>query len=132
MLRRGAIRRNAEQLLQEYDVRPPDPDAILGHLSGGNQQKVVVARECSSEPRALIASQPTRGLDVGASEFVFRRIVALRDAGCAVLFNSTDLDELLALADRVVVFYRGRVVLAAATADLQVGQIATAMAGGTV
>lgn len=130
LLSRRAIRRDAEKLLVEYDVRPPDPDALMGRLSGGNQQKVVIARECAARPKALIASHPTRGLDVGATEFVHRRLVELRDEGCAVLLNSTDLDELLALCDRIVVLFRGQVVLEARADELEVRTIAEAMTAG--
>jgi simple sugar transport system ATP-binding protein len=129
LLDRKAIRRDARALLEEYDVRPADPDALMGRLSGGNQQKVVIARECAARPRALIASHPTRGLDVGATEFVARRLVALRDAGCAVLLNSADLEELLTLSDRIVVLYRGRAVLAGRSRELEVRQVADAMTG---
>jgi simple sugar transport system ATP-binding protein len=129
LLDRKAIRRDARALLEEYDVRPPDPDALMGRLSGGNQQKVVIARECAAQPQALIASHPTRGLDVGATEFVARRLVALRDAGCAVLLNSADLEELLTLSDRIVVLYRGRSVLDRRAGELDVRQIADAMTG---
>jgi len=130
-LRRGEMRRDAERLLEEYDVRPRDPDALLGTLSGGNQQKVVVARECAAEPSVLIAAHPTRGLDVGASEFVLRRIAALSEAGCAVLLVSSDLDELRSMADRLVVLFRGEVVLDEPTAAVDVQAIAVAMSGGT-
>ena len=130
LLSRRAIQRDAEGLLRDYDVRPPDPNALMGRLSGGNQQKVVIARECAAKPKALIASHPTRGLDVGATEFVHRKLVELRDEGCAVLLNSTDLDELLALSDRIVVLYRGRVVMAARADSLDVRQVAEAMTAG--
>jgi simple sugar transport system ATP-binding protein len=130
LLDRRAVRRDGRRLLEEYGVRPADPDALMGRLSGGNQQKVVIARECAREPKALIASHPTRGLDVGATEFVARRLVALREAGCAVLLNSTDLDELLALSDRIAVLYRGRVVLDSPSRSLDVRRIADAMTGG--
>jgi general nucleoside transport system ATP-binding protein len=130
LLNRRAIQRDAAELLVAYDVRPPDPDALMSRLSGGNQQKVVIARECAAEPKALIASHPTRGLDVGATEFVHRRLVELRDQGCAVLLNSTDLDELLALCDRIVVLYRGRAVLSARSDGLAVRAVAEAMTGG--
>lgn len=104
------VRENAEQRTAEFDVRTRSVDAPASTLSGGNQQKVVLAREMSRPLRLLIASQPTRGLDVGSIEFVHRRIVAERDLGTPVLIVSTELDEVLALADRIVVMYRGRVV----------------------
>ncbi len=107
---RGLLRRNAEQRVVEFDVRTPSVDAHAGTLSGGNQQKVVLAREMSRPLRLLVASQPTRGLDVGSIEFVHKRIVQERDNGTAVVIVSTELDEVVALADRIAVMYRGRVV----------------------
>ncbi|GIG26055.1 ABC transporter ATP-binding protein [Cellulomonas denverensis] len=104
------VRANAEQRAVEFDVRTPSVEALAGTLSGGNQQKVVLAREMSRPLRLLIASQPTRGLDVGSIEFVHKRIVAERDSGTPVIIVSTELDEVLDLADRIVVMYRGRIV----------------------
>ena len=109
-LNKGAIRDNAEQRVVEFDVRTQNVQVPAGTLSGGNQQKVVLAREMSRPLRLLIASQPTRGLDVGSIEFVHQRIVAERDNGTPVIIVSTELDEVLALADRIAVMYRGRVV----------------------
>ncbi|MEV7973216.1 ABC transporter ATP-binding protein [Cellulomonas sp. NPDC089187] len=104
------VRANAERRTNEFDVRTPSVEAHAGTLSGGNQQKVVLAREMSRPLRLLIASQPTRGLDVGSIEFVHKRIVSERDSGTPVIIVSTELDEVLALADRIVVMYRGRIV----------------------
>ena len=104
------VRANAEHRTVEFDVRTPAIDAPAGSLSGGNQQKVVLAREMSRPLRLFIASQPTRGLDVGSIEFVHKRIVQERDHGTPVIIVSTELDEVLALADRIVVMYRGRIV----------------------
>ncbi|MEH3078452.1 MAG: ABC transporter ATP-binding protein [Quadrisphaera sp.] len=109
-LDRGALRSNAEQLIGAFDVRASGPAVAAGTLSGGNQQKVVLARELSRPLQLFIASQPTRGLDVGSIEFVHQRIIAERDSGTPVLIVSTELDEVLALADRIAVMYRGRVV----------------------
>jgi ABC-type uncharacterized transport system ATPase subunit len=100
----------ARGLLQEFDVRGGGPETRGGSLSGGNQQKVVVAREVSRNPSVLIAAQPTRGLDVGAIEFVHRRLVEQRDAGKAVLLVSLELEEILSLSDRILVLYEGRIV----------------------
>jgi ABC-type uncharacterized transport system ATPase subunit len=100
----------AAGLLREFDVRGGGPTTRGGSLSGGNQQKVVVAREVSRDPSVLIAAQPTRGLDVGAIEFVHRRLVEQRDAGKAVLLVSLELEEILSLADRILVIYEGRIV----------------------
>jgi ABC-type uncharacterized transport system ATPase subunit len=100
----------ASKLIQEFDIRTPSASTLAKQLSGGNQQKVVVAREMSRDLRVLIASQPTRGVDVGSIEFIHEQIVAARDAGKTVLIISTELDEVLALADRIAVMYRGRIV----------------------
>ena len=94
----------------EFDIRTQTIETPVSSLSGGNQQKVVLARELSRPLAALVASQPTRGVDVGAIEFLHSRLVAERDRGTAVLIVSTELDEVAALADRVAVMYRGRVV----------------------
>jgi len=113
---RGILRRfqavwqYALNAIKAFDIRTEGPGQALGSLSGGNQQKVVVARELSTDPRVLIASQPTRGVDVGSIEFIHRQIVARRDEGLAVLLVSSELDEVLSLADRVAVIYGGRIV----------------------
>jgi len=106
----GAIQRNAADRIEEFDVRTQSADASAGTLSGGNQQKVVLAREMSRPLTLLVVAQPTRGLDVGSTEFVHARIVAARDEGAAVVVVSTELDEVLGLADRIAVMYRGRIV----------------------
>ena len=104
------IRANAEQRVAEFDIRTQSIETPVSSLSGGNQQKVVLARELSRPLSALIANQPTRGVDVGAIEFLHQRLVAERDNGTAVLIVSTELDEVVALADRIAVMYRGRIV----------------------
>jgi simple sugar transport system ATP-binding protein len=106
----GRIRTNAEERVKEFDIRTQSVEAPVSALSGGNQQKVVLARELSRPLSALIANQPTRGVDVGAIEFLHSRLVAERDRGTAVLIVSTELDEVVALADRIAVMYRGRIV----------------------
>jgi len=109
-LRIGYIRERARKLLREFDVRGGGPDTYAAALSGGNQQKVCVAREIASDPKVLIAHQPTRGLDVGAIEFVHRRLIAEREKGRAVLLVSLEYEEVRALADRILVIYEGRIV----------------------
>jgi general nucleoside transport system ATP-binding protein len=109
-LQLSALQEFAEEKLAQYDVRAPGITTPAGNLSGGNQQKVVVARELSRELRLLVAAQPTRGVDVGSIEFIHSQIVATRDAGVPVIVVSTELDEVVALADRIMVLYRGRVV----------------------
>ncbi len=126
----GEIERNANQRVEEFDVRPPAVAAAAGTLSGGNQQKVVLARELSRPLKLLIVAQPTRGLDVGSMEFVHRRIVRERDEGTAVVMVSTELDEVLGLADRIAVMYRGKIAgeVPAGTSAEQVGML---MAGAS-
>jgi general nucleoside transport system ATP-binding protein len=108
-LRLRLMRQRAGRLLREYDVRGGDCDSYASSLSGGNQQKVCVAREIASDPKVLIAHQPTRGLDVGAIEFVHRRLIAERDAGRAILLVSLEYEEVRAVADRILVIYEGKV-----------------------
>lgn len=105
-----AAHRAAEDLIAEYDVRTPSADIEASTLSGGNQQKVIVARELSRPLRLSIAAQPTRGVDVGSIEYIHSRIIKERDAGTAVLIVSTELDEVMALSDRLLVMYRGKIV----------------------
>jgi ABC-type uncharacterized transport system ATPase subunit len=107
---RGAVRENAERLVAEFDVRTSSVDAPVDTLSGGNQQKVIIARELSREGSLIVRSQPTRGLDVGSIQYIHGRAVERRDAGAAVLLVSSELDEVMALADRVAVMYRGRII----------------------
>ncbi|HHY09098.1 MAG TPA: ABC transporter ATP-binding protein, partial [Firmicutes bacterium] len=104
------IRKEAQGLIEEYDVRTPDEDTPTSSLSGGNQQKVIVARELSRQPDFIVAAQPTRGLDIGAIEFVHRQLIKARDTGKAVLLFSLELDEIMALADRIAVMYEGKIV----------------------
>jgi len=101
---------HAWELVRKFDVRTNDVDNEIEHLSGGNQQKVVVARELTRHPRFLLVNQPTRGIDVGATEFVLQQILAQRDAGAAILLISTELEEIFAVADRILVMYEGRIV----------------------
>ena len=104
------MRSYAENLIQEFDVRGGQAETHAAALSGGNQQKVIVAREVSRDPKILIAAQPTRGVDVGAIEAIHRRLVAERDEGRGILLISLELDEVLSLADRILVISGGRIV----------------------
>jgi ABC-type uncharacterized transport system ATPase subunit len=130
-LRPGRMIAAARRLLKEFDVRGGGPRTRAAALSGGNQQKVVVAREVARDPRALIAAQPTRGLDVGAIEFVHRRLVEERDEGRAVLLISLEIDEILSLSDRILVLYEGRIV-AEFSPDVTEEELGIAMTGGQV
>ncbi len=108
-MHRKAILENARLLITKYDVRPMNPDALARGLSGGNQQKVIIARELSRNAQVIVASQPTRGVDIGGIEFIHRTIVEARDSGKAVLLVSADLNEILSLSDRIAVMYGGRI-----------------------
>jgi simple sugar transport system ATP-binding protein len=110
MLDLNYISENAAKQVKEFDVRIQSVTDAVSSLSGGNKQKVVLARELSRPVRLLVAAQPTRGLDVGSIEFVHERILAERDAGRAVLLFSTELDEVMALADRIAVMYKGSII----------------------
>ena len=109
-LRRSVLDEFARARIKEYDIRTQGPETAAGTLSGGNQQKVVIAREMSRDLRLLVAAQPTRGVDVGSIEFIHKRIIETRDAGVPVIVVSTELDEVAALADRIAVMYRGTIV----------------------
>jgi simple sugar transport system ATP-binding protein len=110
LLTPGALARHARPLLEEYDVRPPEPGLKARQLSGGNQQKLIAARELSRGVAVVLAAHPTRGVDLGAIDFIHRRLLAERDAGRAVLLVSSELSEILALSDRILVMYEGRLV----------------------
>jgi ABC-type uncharacterized transport system ATPase subunit len=120
---------NAEALVEQYDVRTPSIFVNASTLSGGNQQKVIVAREFSRPIKLLIASQPTRGLDVGSIEYIHGRIIAKRDEGTAVLLVSSELDEILALSDRIAVVYRGEIVDIVPAAGISKEYLGLLMAG---
>jgi general nucleoside transport system ATP-binding protein len=128
-LHRGAIASRAAELIGEFDVRTSSAGTPVGTLSGGNQQKVILARELGREHKVLVASQPTRGLDVGSIEFVHRRIVQQRDHGVAVLIVSAELDEIYALADRIAVIYEGKIT-GFRPPDVPAEELGRLMAGG--
>ncbi len=126
----GPIKEKAQRLLQEFDIRPPDQQNPAGNLSGGNQQKVIVAREFDQNPKLLIAAQPTRGIDVGSIEFIHQRLLQARDDGKAVLLVSADLEEILSLSDRIAVMYEGRIVGILEPAEATEARIGMMMTGG--
>jgi len=120
---------NAEELIEQFDIRTPGPITNVGALSGGNQQKVIVARELSRPLKLLVASQPTRGLDVGSIEYIHTQILDRRDSGIAVLLVSTELDEILQLSDRIAVMYRGKIVAVVPSVEANKAYIGLLMAG---
>ena len=127
-----AMRRRAAESLRAYDVRPPDPDAQAGSLSGGNQQKAVLARELSGDPGVIIAAQPTRGVDVGAIEFIHRQLLEQRAQGKAILLISLELEEVRSLSDRIAVIYAGRIVgeVGPDATDEELGLLMAGQTGG--
>lgn len=126
----GAVETNAQALVDKFDIRTSSIQASAASLSGGNKQKVVVARELSAVPQLLVAAQPTRGVDVGSIEFIHNQIVAARDAGAGVLLVSAELDEILSLSDRIVVVHAGHVVAEMPAAGADRAAIGRLMAGG--
>jgi ABC-type uncharacterized transport system ATPase subunit len=131
VLSRRRLRGHAEQLVRANDVRGGSPDTTMRQLSGGNQQKAVLGRELEGEPQLLVVAQPTRGLDVGAMEMVYGRILEHRQRGGATLLVSSDLEELLSLSDRIVVMSRGRIVADRPNDGIDLDEIALLMAGGS-
>src|SRR5207245_3579627 len=106
----AAIRTDARENIQAYDIQPPNCRLRTAKFSGGNQQKIVVAREIEQDPDVLLVGQPTRGVDIGAIEFIHRRIVEMRDRGKAILLVSVELDEIRSLSDRILVMFAGHIV----------------------
>jgi len=125
-----AIREEAVRLVEQFDVRTPSVDVPIETLSGGNQQKVIDARELTGEPDLLLVAQPTRGLDVGSIEYIHRQILDLRDQGAAVLLVSAELDEILSLSDRIGVMFRGQLVGVCDAVDTTREQLGYLMATG--
>lgn len=129
LLRFGPIRSRAAKLIEEFTVKTPGLDTATRNLSGGNIQKLIMARELSSSPKVIVAAQPTRGVDIGAAEYIHKRLIEQRADGVAVLVISEDLDEVLALADRVAVMYEGEILAVVDRADADREQLGLLMAG---
>ncbi|MCG6903082.1 MAG: ABC transporter ATP-binding protein, partial [Rhodobacter sp.] len=125
----AAIRAETEKRMAEFDVRPPNPRLQAKNFSGGNQQKIVLAREMSREPDLLLVGQPTRGVDIGAIEFIHQQIIALRDAGKAILLVSVELDEIMSLSDRIAVMFDGRIMGERLPGDTDERELGLLMAG---
>ena len=126
----ASIREKAQRLLGEFDIRPPDHENLAGNLSGGNQQKVIVAREFDQDPKLLIAAQPTRGIDVGSIEFIHQRLLQAREKGKAVLLISADLEEILSISDKIAVMYEGQIVGTLDPAEATEERLGLLMTGG--
>jgi simple sugar transport system ATP-binding protein len=125
-----ALRKATARMMERFDVRPRDVELVSSKFSGGNQQKLVLARELGQAPKILLVGQPTRGVDIGAIEFIYSQLRAMRDAGCAVLVVSSELDEILALSDRVIVMNQGRISGELAIADCTEAGLGMLMVGG--
>ena len=133
-LKRETLMREAREKIEKFDIRPPDPRLKAANFSGGNQQKLVLAREIERNPHVLLVGQPTRGVDIGAIEFIHKQIVALRDQGKAILLVSVELDEILSLSDRVLVMFDGKIVgerVASETDNKELGMLMAGMSGGS-
>jgi simple sugar transport system ATP-binding protein len=128
---RRAIAAHARERIEAFDIRPPNPEALAGALSGGNQQKIVISREAEGSPRLLLAAHPSRGVDVGASEAIHGAILDLRDQGAAVLLVSADLSEVLRLSDRILVLYGGEIVGEYARGEADEEKLGVSMVGGS-
>ena len=127
----AAIEQRTDELIVAFNVKTPSQETSLKSLSGGNIQKLILARELSSEPKVLLASQPTRGVDIGATEYIHQRLLDQRAAGTAILLVSEDLDEVMALSDRIAVMYEGEIVGLLDADDATTEQLGLLMAGGT-
>jgi simple sugar transport system ATP-binding protein len=125
----AAARRQAEERMKKFDVRPANPRLKTANFSGGNQQKIVLAREMEQNPDVLIVGQPTRGVDIGAIEFIHNQIIKMRDAGKAILLVSVELDEIRSLSDRILVMFDGKIVGEADPATATEGELGLMMAG---
>jgi simple sugar transport system ATP-binding protein len=130
LLNTDVIDERAARLVREYDVRPPNIRLAARALSGGNQQKLIVARELDIKPGLVLVAQPTRGVDIGATEFIHQKLIELRDAGAAVLLVSAELDEILSLSDRIIVIYEGRIVGEVDPRTVSEEEIGLMMTGG--
>jgi simple sugar transport system ATP-binding protein len=124
-----SLRARCAKLMQRFDVRPADPNLKSSQFSGGNQQKLVLAREMSAAPSVLLIGQPTRGVDIGAIEFIHQQLIDMRDKGCAIILVSVELDEIMSLSDRIMVMNNGRIMGLVDQETANVKDIGLLMAG---
>jgi simple sugar transport system ATP-binding protein len=132
ILRRRSARLWAAAILQQFDVRLSSPDEAASNLSGGNLQKVILAREFSQSAHFILADQPTRGVDIGATEYIYQQLVNRRNQGDGVLFISADLNEIISVSDRILVIYAGKIVASIPAAEAQEEQLGLLMTGSQV
>ena len=119
----------SKRVMEEYDVRPRSPQLITSNFSGGNQQKLILSRELNENPKVLLVGQPTRGVDIGAIEFIHQRLIDMRDKGAAILLVSVELEEILSLSDRIVVMFDGNIVGERVNKDVTDRELGLLMAG---
>mgnify|MGYP001207522195 CR=1 FL=1 len=131
ILNESEILSYSKKLMKEYDVRPQSPKLLTSNFSGGNQQKIILSRELNTEPKVLLVGQPTRGVDIGAIEFIHKKIIEMRDKGAAILLVSVELEEILSLSDRIVVMYDGKIVGERVNEEVTDREIGLLMAGIT-
>ena len=129
ILRDGDILSFSKKVMEEYDVRPRSPQLITSNFSGGNQQKIILSRELNENPKILLVGQPTRGVDIGAIEFIHQRLIDMRDKGAAILLVSVELDEVLSLSDRILVMFDGNIVGERINKDVTDRELGLIMAG---
>lgn len=130
LMNSAVIEKRTKEIIENFDVRPPNPELFAKNLSGGNQQKLIIGREFELNPKLLLVSQPTRGVDIGAIEFIHRKLIGLRDSGSAVLLVSAELEEVTALADRLLVIRDGKIVGEVNPKETSVEEIGLMMTGG--
>ena len=130
MLEKKSIFRYAQKLKDKFQVKAPNVEAAVSSLSGGNQQKIIIARAFSRDPKAIIIAHPTRGVDIGAMEYIHSQLIELRDQGAAILLISADLDEVRTLSDRLLVIYEGEIVSESMPGELDEVEMGLLMTGG--
>ena len=129
ILMKNEILAYSRKVMNDYDVRPQSPNLITSNFSGGNQQKIILSRELNKNPKVLLVGQPTRGIDIGAIEFIHQRLIDMRNKGVAILLVSVELEEVLSLSDRIVVMFDGKIVGEKVNKDVTDREIGLLMAG---
>jgi simple sugar transport system ATP-binding protein len=129
ILKENEILSHSRKVMKDYDVRPQSPNLITSNFSGGNQQKIILSRELNKNPKVLLVGQPTRGVDIGAIEFIHQRLIDMRNKGAAILLVSVELEEVLSLSDRIVVMFDGKIVGERVNKDVTDREIGLLMAG---
>ena len=129
ILKKNEILSHSRKVMNDYDVRPQSPNLITSNFSGGNQQKIILSRELNENPKVLLVGQPTRGVDIGAVEFIHQRLIDMRNKGAAILLVSVELEEVLSLSDRIVVMFDGKIVGERVNKDVTDREIGLLMAG---